>query len=118
LRDAVSALPANIAEGFRRGSSVDFARFTTYSFSGLNEVEDRLDDGQARGYWDDTQLAAARRLIRRLTPALRNFLSYLLSAKAAARAQALRTARATARVTEPVEPAEPEEPVEPVEPVT
>jgi four helix bundle protein len=107
LRDAVSGLPANVAEGFRRGrrSPVDFARFTTYSFSGLGEVEDRLDDGQARGYWDDAQLAPARRLIRRLTPALRNFLGYLLSARAAARTQS--------RHAEPEEPEEPHEPDKP-----
>jgi len=49
----------------------------TFAFSSMDETEERLHDGILREYWTDSQLAAARRYIRRLTPAMRNFRDYL-----------------------------------------
>ena len=102
LRDAMSSIPANLAEGFRRSSASDFARFVTYAFSGLAEVEDRIDDGLVRGYWKSEDLRNTRRLIRRLTPGLLSLLRYLRTPLARARSQALQ------REPKP-EPAEPVE---------
>ena len=35
LRDAVSGIPSNIAEGFRRKTSTDCARFIVYALTGM-----------------------------------------------------------------------------------
>jgi len=79
LRDAVGGIPSNIAEGFRRKSSIDCARFITYAFTGMDETEERLADGVKRGHWTKEELAVTNRLLRRLTKGLTNFQAYLLS---------------------------------------
>jgi four helix bundle protein len=91
LRRAVAGIAANLADGFRRGSAVDFARLVAYSACSLDETENWLIDGIARGHWDDQGLVDARRLIRRLTPAIRRLQRYLLSSTAATRSRGYRT---------------------------
>ena len=93
LRDAVSGIPSNIAEGFRRKSSTDYARFITYAFSGMDETEERLADGVKRGHWAKDELTMANRLLRRLTKGLRNFQAYLLSEEGIERWRILYEAR-------------------------
>lgn len=97
LRDAAGAIPPNIAEGFRRGSSTDNARFVTYALTSLDEMQDRLDDGVERGHWVEGGLTAARRLVRRLTPALGNYLAYLLTEQARERSREVYLSRARRR---------------------
>jgi four helix bundle protein len=95
LRDAAGAIAPNIAEGFRRGSSTDNARFVTYALTSLDETQDRLDDGIERRHWVEADLTAARRLVRRLTPALGNYLSYLLTEQARERSREVYLSRAS-----------------------
>jgi four helix bundle protein len=97
LREAAGSIPSNIAEGFKRSSSIDYARFVTYSFTSLDETEDRLKDGLVRRHWTAEELERAKTLIRRITPALRNFLAYLLSDEARERSRALYRARGQRR---------------------
>src|SRR5262245_37901512 len=59
LREAVSGVPANIAEGFRRRQSGDFSRFLTYAFSSLDETQERLEDGVLRDHWSESDLSVA-----------------------------------------------------------
>jgi len=80
LRDAVSGISAQIADGFPRGG-VDFARYLTYAEGCLTETENWLHDGVKRGHWTRDDLIAAPTLIRRLTPGIRDLIGYLLSAE-------------------------------------
>jgi four helix bundle protein len=144
LRDAVSGIQSNVAEGFRRVGAREFARFLRYSFSGLGETAVRLDDGVLRRHWDRAALRVSRRLMRRLDAALVEFIRYLQTPTAIARSQAIldgeslfvsrptpvesgeggecgqrdqRGARGErGERAEPVEPVEPVEPIEPIEP--
>jgi four helix bundle protein len=115
LRDAVTGVPSNIAEGFRRSTSVDNARFVIYAFTSLDETSDHLDDGFERGYWTAKQLEAARRLVRRLTKGLSGYVAYLLSPEALERsrriyrAKGLRRRDSARRSQQPNEPNEPNE---------
>jgi four helix bundle protein len=81
LYGAVRKLAPNIAEGFRRSTNADFARFVTFAYSGAAEVSDWLDDGESHGYWTATDLVTARRLLKRLDAALRSFLRHLNGAR-------------------------------------
>jgi four helix bundle protein len=87
LRNAVAGVPSNLAEGFRRYSALDFARFVTYAFAGVGEVSDRLEDGVARELWAWADLETAQRLIRRLNAGLPRLLKYLRSPGAVARSR-------------------------------
>jgi four helix bundle protein len=115
LRDAASGIPSNVAEGFRRVSAREFARFLRYSFSGLGETVERLQDGVLRRHWDQAALRASMRLIKRLDAGLVELIRYLQTPAALARSQAILDGQSTF-VRTPVEPAEPAEPAEPVEP--
>jgi four helix bundle protein len=81
LYGAVRKLAPNIAEGFRRSTNADFARFVTYAYAGAAEVSDWLDDGESHGYWPASDLFAARRLLKRLDAGLRAFLRHLNGSK-------------------------------------
>ncbi len=111
LTDAVSGIPSNIAEGFRRKSPLDFARFVDYAFSGIAEVAERLNDGEIRGYWSADELIHARRFFRRIDRALENLLGYLHSPEAQENAKRARRRRQdaarTRRRQNPLEPFEP-----------
>lgn len=81
LRDetdkTASQIKRNIAEGFRRGTHADFARFLEYSFSSLGELRALFDEAQKKSYATAAQLQAARRLCFRLERGLREFIRYL-----------------------------------------
>jgi four helix bundle protein len=123
LRDAVSGIPSNVAEGFRRVGAREFARFLRYSFSGLGETAERLQDGVLRRHWDQAALRASMRLIKRLDAGLVEFIRYLQTPAALASSQAILAGQSIFvsrpmpdEPLEPVESVEPAEPVEPVEP--
>jgi len=72
LLEAARSVPANIAEGFRRKSPGDFARFLDYSLASLAEAEERLGDGLLLGYFTARDHAAAFVLAKRtLTATIR-----------------------------------------------
>ena len=79
IRSAASSVPANIAEGYGRQRHAEFARFLEFANGSLRETEDWLRDGVHRKLWTEEDVAPARRLCRRLTPALRNLRRYLRS---------------------------------------
>jgi four helix bundle protein len=80
-RAAVS-VPANIAEGYGRGSDGEFQRFLSISFGSLCELETLLELANRLGYLDEESISSLRnkasevgRLIvalRRKTTAQRN----------------------------------------------
>ena len=72
LLEAARSVPANLAEGFRRNSPGDFARFIDYSLGSLAEAEERLTDGLLLGYFSETDHDAAFVLAKRtLTASVR-----------------------------------------------
>jgi four helix bundle protein len=73
----VSQIKRNIAEGFRRPTHDDFARFLEYAYSSLGELRALFDDAQKKGQATAAQLQPARRLCFRLERALRGFIRYL-----------------------------------------
>jgi len=85
IRDAAASVPANIAEGYRRFSSKDFARFVQVAYASAGETQNWIDDGAARGHWREEELQSVRRILRRLDPPLRRLLRYLRSPEAKAR---------------------------------
>ena len=79
VRSAASGIGANIVEGFRRFSPRDFARFLDYAYASAGETSHWLDDGVARRYWTEQDVAAARMQLRRLDAGLRALMRYLRS---------------------------------------
>jgi len=81
LRDetdkTASQIKRNIAEGFRRPTHADFARFLEYSFSSLGELRTLFDEGFKKRYATAAQLQPARALCFRLERALRGLIRYL-----------------------------------------
>jgi four helix bundle protein len=65
LREASSAVPANIAEGFGRWGHREFLQFLRVARGSVNETGTRLRDGHLRGYWSDGELQDALLLVRR-----------------------------------------------------
>jgi four helix bundle protein len=87
LRGSVSGIPSNIAEGFRRFGSVEFARYLEMAFASSGETANWLDDGIARRHWTEAEVANARLLLRRLDPALTHLMRYLRSPAARKRSR-------------------------------
>ena len=79
-----------MAEGFRRRSPADFARFVIYAYSAVAEVTDRLEDGLANDYWIESDTREAASLIRRLNRGLTRLHAYLLSQEATDNAARIR----------------------------
>jgi len=52
IRDSSASAHSNIAEGFGRFRSRDFARFLEYARASLIETQNHLLDGRDRGYLD------------------------------------------------------------------
>lgn len=101
-RAAASGIAANIVEGYRRFAARDFARFLDYAYASAGETAHWLDDGEARGYWTATDIAAVRELLRRLDAGLRALARYLRTPEAAARSRSKPAPR-----TKKVEPSGP-----------
>jgi four helix bundle protein len=75
--DAVDSVYRNIAEGFGYESHGEFARYLEVSRSSLNELRDCLRSAHVKGYVSGLDLAPHYALMRRLYPALNNFIAYL-----------------------------------------
>jgi four helix bundle protein len=57
VRRAVVSVPSNIAEGQRRGSAGDFARFVAMARGSLAETETQLMIARRLGYQDEATIA-------------------------------------------------------------
>ncbi len=67
----------NIAEGFGADTHAQFAWFLRVSRRSLNEVSDALRSALLKQYTTPVELSPAFNLMRRLNPALNNFIAYL-----------------------------------------
>ena len=65
LRASACSVGMNIAEGFRRYQSRDFARFLTIALASLSEAMLWLRDGVDRGHFPDHATSEALQLARR-----------------------------------------------------
>jgi four helix bundle protein len=77
LDDAAESVCRNIAEGFACKSDKEFARFVRIGRRSLNEVQDCFLSARLKRHVTDTDLVPARRLMRRLYPAIASFLRKL-----------------------------------------
>lgn len=77
LDDAADSVCRNIAEGFACKSDKEFARFVRIGRRSLNEVQDCFRSALLKRYVTNSDLAPARKLMRRLYPALSSFLRKL-----------------------------------------
>lgn len=59
MRRAAVSIPANIAEGYRRGSRKEYRLFLGYSFGSGAELETHLEISLRLGYLTDTEYATA-----------------------------------------------------------
>jgi four helix bundle protein len=77
LTDAAGSVCRNVAEGFRRRSHRDFARYLEHATSSLAELEDGILDAQMRGHLSPEQTDALNLLVRRTSAPLARLLRYL-----------------------------------------
>ena len=77
VEDAIDSVCRNIAEGFAADTHGQFAWFLRVSRRSLNELRDALRSALLKRYTTPADLSAAFDLIRRLYPALNNFIAYL-----------------------------------------
>jgi four helix bundle protein len=77
VADAVDSVCRNIAEGFAADTHGGFAWYLRVSRRSLNELRDALQSMLLKQYATTIELAPAFTLIRRLRPALDNFIEYL-----------------------------------------
>jgi four helix bundle protein len=78
LRASARSACANIAEGFRRRSHREFARFLEYSLSSISEAENHLRDARSCGYVSEQEAAQCHQLAKRATTAISRLRRYLL----------------------------------------
>ncbi len=69
LFDAASGIEANLAEGFKRNKSGEFAQFTRYAAASLAEARVRLRDGIDRQYFNEPESREAVSLGKRCADA-------------------------------------------------
>ena len=77
LVDAIDSICRNIAEGFAADTHGGFAWYLRVSRRSLNELRDALRSMLLKRYATPAELAPAFALVRRLFPALDNFIDYL-----------------------------------------
>jgi four helix bundle protein len=77
LTDAAGSICRNIAEGFRRRTHRDFARYLEHATSSLAEAEDAIIDAEMEGHLSKAQLAELNRQVRRTSAPLARLLRYL-----------------------------------------
>lgn len=82
LRDAVSSVGRNLAEGFYRYDHPEFANFTRYARASLGETQDLLHEGRKRRYWSEAQTRPADALARRTMIGVSRLHRYLRSTTA------------------------------------
>ena len=74
--DAIDSVCRNTAEGFGCGD-IEFARFLRIARRSLNEVQDQFRSALLKGYVVESDLVEARKLMRRLYPALASLIRHL-----------------------------------------
>ncbi|HVG84431.1 MAG TPA: four helix bundle protein [Vicinamibacterales bacterium] len=77
ITDAAGSTCRNIAEGFRRRSHRDFARYLEHATSSLSELEDGILDARMRDHLSEAQVDDLSRLVRRTSAPLARLLRYL-----------------------------------------
>ena len=82
IRRSSISIPSNIAEGFGRSSSKDFAHFVDIARGSTFELSTLLQLAMELGYLSEAEHAALVASLRILIPKLTSFAKYLRSAKA------------------------------------
>jgi len=82
IRRASISVPANIAEGFGRSTTKEFARFVEISRGSGYEVQTLLVLGHMLGYLSDDEFAPRRDTVSRTLGKLTAFHKYLRNSKA------------------------------------
>jgi four helix bundle protein len=77
VTDAAGSVCRNIAEGFKRRSHRDFARYLEHATSSLAELEDGIIDARTRGHLTDERHQELSTLVRRTAAPLARLLRYL-----------------------------------------
>ena len=77
IDDAADSVCRNIAEGFANKTDKEFAKFVRIGRRSINEVQDCFRSALLKGYVTNGDLIPARRLMRRLYPAIASFLRTL-----------------------------------------
>ncbi len=77
IRRAVISIPTNLAEGFGRSTSKEFARFVSIARGSTYEVQTLLRIGSRLGYIQDHDHEELQRLLSNLLGKLTNFERYL-----------------------------------------
>jgi len=77
IRQAVASAPANIAEGFGRGSDTEFARFFDFARGSLNECRSHITDARDRKFIDEEERNALDALACRAVGAVAGLQRYL-----------------------------------------
>ena len=90
IRRSARSIASNTAEGHSRFRPTENHRFLEIAKASLAETEGHLDDGFENNYFTKTEYAAARLLIRRITPAMASLMRYLRSPAAEANYKRLR----------------------------
>ncbi|HZJ32187.1 MAG TPA: four helix bundle protein [Vicinamibacterales bacterium] len=111
LRNAASAAPRLVAEGFGRYLPGEFSRYLRNANGELKETFDALRDAVDRGYVKQDQIVPLQRLSKRASKAASGLIKYLRTATPPN--EAPRRQRRRGEPAEPTEPAEPSEPSEP-----
>jgi four helix bundle protein len=78
LRAAARSVPANIAEGFRRHTHREFARFLEIALSSIIESENHLNEALSLGYITTEERQRCHVLAKRTTTASSRLRRYLL----------------------------------------
>jgi four helix bundle protein len=78
LRAAARSVPANIAEGFRRRTHREFARYLEIALSSIGESENHLDEALSLGYISKEERQKCHVLAKRTTTAISRLRQYLL----------------------------------------
>ena len=108
LRNAASAAPRLVAEGFGRYLPGEFSRYLRNANGELKETFDALRDAVDRGYVKQDQIVPLQQLSKRASKAASGLIEHLRTATPPNEAP-----RRQRRRAEPAEPTEPSEPSEP-----
>lgn len=79
IRESSASAADNVAEGFGRYRTRDFARFVDIARASLNETSSQLKRGLARRYFTEERYAHANQLTNRALGALAGLQRYLYS---------------------------------------
>jgi four helix bundle protein len=82
IRRSARSVPSNIAEGHGRFHPKDNHHFLEIAKASLDETENHLDAGLADGDFIKDDYDVAKRLIKRITPAMTRLMAYLRTEEA------------------------------------